>query len=162
MVQQSTFGHDQRPVPPPIVRAVAAGVALLGVLNIIRVVVQTALTFTGSEWTAGARAMFLILNAVPFAVSVFYLPLAFQLLRGRVWARVTAIVLVALTSIGGILMLLISLTADGFPFLGLAMFVVPVVVLLGLTVPRPVRAYFDTRPAPAPYPMYPPPGPGRS
>ncbi|WP_433796734.1 hypothetical protein [Actinoplanes sp. CA-252034] len=139
----------------------AAGLALLGILNIIRFVVQTALTFVGDEWSTGARAMFLILNVIPLAVSIFFLPLAYQLDRGRPWAWVTAIVLVSLTTIVGAFMLLVMLAA-GSVLLGLAMFLAPLAVLLGLTVPRSVRGFFPRRPEPAPYAPYPPQGPWTS
>ncbi|MFC4068261.1 hypothetical protein [Actinoplanes subglobosus] len=142
-----------------MVRIVAAGVALLGALNILRLIVQTALTFSGDEWSTGSRTVFLVLNAIPFALSVFLLPLAFQLVRGRMWAWVTALVLVSLATLIGSFALLVSFSLDGFPFLGLAMFVLPLAVLLGLVVPREVRAYFTARPAPAAYSGYPAPGP---
>ncbi|GIE29561.1 hypothetical protein Ait01nite_026060 [Actinoplanes italicus] len=155
-----SFGYDQRPATPRSVQIVAAGVALLGVLNIVRIVVQTVMTFGGDGWSTGARTVFLVLNAIPFAVSVFFLPLAYQLLRGRSWAWVTAIVLVSLSTAIGTFMLLITVTSGGFP-LGPVMFGVPLVVLLGLIVPRSVRAFFS-KPAPVPYPTYPAQGPWTS
>jgi hypothetical protein len=163
MVQEpvgaGSFGYGQRPVTPRIVYIVAAGVALLGVLNIIRVTVQTVMTFAGDEWSTGARAMYLILNTIPFAVSIFLLPLAWQLIRGRSWAWITAVVLVSLATIVGAFLLLVGLATGEFPFIGLASFGLPLAVLLGLTVPPSVRAFFNGRPAPAPYPMYPAQGP---
>jgi hypothetical protein len=151
------LGYDQRPTTPRGVRIVAAGVALLGVLNIVRIVVQTVMTFGGDGWSAGARTVFLVLNAIPFAVSVFFLPLAYQLLRGRSWAWITAIVLVSLSTAIGTFTLLITVTSGGSP-LGALMFGVPLLVLLGLIVPRSVRTFFS-RPAPVPYPTYPAQGP---
>jgi hypothetical protein len=149
------FGYDQRPVTPRIVYYVAGSVALLGVLNILRVVIQTAQTFTGDEWSSGARTMFLLLNAIPIAVSVFFLPLAHQLIRGRSWAWITAVILVALACVIGALALVIMIV-NGLPWLGLVMFGAPVGVLLGLTVPRSVRAFYDSKPPPPPsYPTYP-------
>lgn len=153
------FGPDQRVAAPQIVRVVAASVALLGALNILRVIVQTALTFSDDGWSTGARAAFLILNAIPFAASVFLLPLAYQLLQGRTWAWVTAIVLVSMATLIGSFVLLAASGLGGFSFLGLASFALPLAVLLGLVVPREVRAYFTARPAPAAYPGYPAPGP---
>ncbi|GAA4965876.1 hypothetical protein [Actinoplanes utahensis] len=144
---------------PRAVQMVAAGVALLGILNIVRLVVQTALTFTGGGWPTGGRTMFLALNAIPLALSVFYVFLAFQLTRGRSWAWIAAIVLATLTTVVGAFMLLIALLGGSSPLLGLAMFAVPLAVLLGLTVPRPVRAFFARKPAPAPRPPHPAPGP---
>jgi hypothetical protein len=166
MVQEpagaGSFGYDRRPVTPRIVYSVAAGVALLGLLNIIRVTVQTVMTFAGDEWSTGARAMYLILNTVPFAVSVFLLPLAYLLVRGRSWAWITAVVLVSLATIVGAFLLLVGLATGEFPLIGLASFALPLAVLLGLTVPRSVRAYFNSKPAPAPYPVHPAPGPWSS
>ncbi|MEU4626770.1 hypothetical protein AB0G04_43160 [Actinoplanes sp. NPDC023801] len=154
----TAFGYDQRATTPRTVRIAAAGVAVLGVLNILRVVVQTALTFTGDGWSGGARAMFLILNVIPFAVSVLLLPLAHQMIRGRPWAWITAVVVAALASLIGAFLLLGSLFGEGFPFIALTTFVVPLGVLLALTVPPSVRAFFAAKPVPRPYPPYPGPG----
>jgi hypothetical protein len=164
-VGASTDGDDPQVVTPSqvatprMVKIVAGGVALLGVLNIVRIIVQTALTFTGSEWSVGARAMFLLLNAIPFAVSVFCLPLAYLLLRGRLWSWITAVVLVTLSSLVGGLTLLVTLIGDGSPLPGLAIFGVAVGVLLGLVVPGSVRAFFVGQPTLAPFPTFPGHGP---
>ncbi|MEU8664168.1 hypothetical protein [Actinoplanes philippinensis] len=142
-------------------KIVATGVALLGILNIIRVIVQTAQTFAGDGWSTGTRAVFLALNAIPLGVSVFYVPLAYQITRGRPWAWVTAIVLISLTTVAGAFMMLIMIVG-GSPLLGLVWFFGPLAVLLGLTVPRSVRAFFPRRPQPVPYAPYPPQGPWTS
>ena len=59
----------------------------------------------------------------------------------------------------GAFLLLVTLATGGFLLLASAMFVLPLAVLLGLTVPRSVRAFFAKRPVPGPYPTFPPHGP---
>ncbi|BEL06259.1 hypothetical protein Q0Z83_044500 [Actinoplanes sichuanensis] len=141
----------QETAAPQTVKIVAGGLALLGVLNIGRVVVQTAVAY--GDWADGPLMMYLFLNAIPVAASVFLLPLAYQLVRGRSWAYITAIVLVTMGCVFGALMLLAALAADGLPLLGLVMFTAPVAVLLGLIIPSSVRAFFADKPAPASYPV---------
>lgn len=77
------------------------------------------------------------------------------MVRGTLWAWITAVVLVAFSLLFGALALLAAFTENGFPFLGLAMFGLPAGVLLGLVVPRSVRGFFTSRTAPAPYPTFP-------
>ncbi|MEU4156436.1 hypothetical protein [Actinoplanes sp. NPDC026670] len=141
----------QETAAPQSVKIVAGGLGLLGVLNISRVIVQTALAY--GDWATGPLMMYLFLNAIPVAASVFLLPLAYQVVRGRSWAYFTAIVLASMAVPFGALMLVVSLTADGFPFLGFAMFAAPLAVLLGLTLPPSVRAFFARKPVSAPYSM---------
>jgi hypothetical protein len=134
-----------RPGPPGIVRIVAGVLTVLGLLSIVRIVATVASNLSDASWDAGARAVFLVLNAIGFVFSALYLVLAYHLWRGRLWAWITAIVLLSLTVAVGGLVLLGDLTSNEPPWVALIIAVPAVVMLLALTVSGTARRFFTRR-----------------
>jgi hypothetical protein len=135
-------GTPARPSPPMVVRIVAAVLIVLGVLSIVRIVATVALNLADSSWEPGARAVFLVLNAITLALSTVYLVLAYYLRRGRLWAWITAIVFLSLTVVLGGLVLLGELASNRAPFTGLIIVVPALAILFALTMSRAARQFF--------------------
>lgn len=140
-------GIDMSQATPGVVRVIAGLFVLCGVLNVGRVGFQAARVIDDASWSSGARAAFLMLNAFTVLMSVLFLVLAVFLYRGKLWAWITAITVVALALPWGVIWLLIQLVDDRFPWLGLIVLVPGLTMLLGLTVPGSARRFFLRKPA---------------
>ncbi|MFC7534110.1 hypothetical protein [Actinoplanes sp. GCM10030250] len=136
-----------RPAAPMVVKIAAGVVAALAVVNLFRIGVQVPLTLADDKWSSGAKSAFLVLNVIAALFSIFMLVLAQALWRGRMWAWVTLIVLVSLAIPVGAIFLLPQLIAGEFPWVGLAIVVPSLGLLLALTVPPSARRYILRKPA---------------
>jgi hypothetical protein len=75
------------------------------------------------------------------------LVLAYFLWRGKLWAWITGITMLALAMPWGAIWLLVQLVDGGFPWLGLAVLVPALGLLLAMTVPGSARRFFFRKPA---------------
>jgi hypothetical protein len=109
------------------------------------------------DWQSGARAVFLVLDAMVLIVSLFVLVLAYQVRRGRLWAWIVSLVVLPFATLFGALMVLITVVGHSVPWAGTGLVVSAVAAMLTLTVPRTARACFVRKPQPVyAYPGYPP------
>ncbi|MCY1142050.1 hypothetical protein OWR29_28995 [Actinoplanes sp. Pm04-4] len=148
--------YEQRPRPT----SVEIGASLLAAVGLVgtgRVAYGVILNLQQDDWDAGARGIFLVLNAIVLIFALFTLVLAHQTRRGRLWAWIVALILLPFAFLFGALMTLITAVGGAFPLAGAALIACSLAALLALTVPRSARAYFLTKPAPS-MPPYPTPG----
>ena len=126
---------------------VSAGVfGGLAVLNLLRTAVQVPMNLANGGYSDGARALFLVLNMIVVLLSLLAVLVAFHLLRGRIWAWVTAMVMLGVLVLFGLVFLLPQLIDGDFPWMGLVVLVPSLGLLLALTVPRSARRFFVRKP----------------
>ena len=152
--------------PPPAVRLGAGLIMLLGAASVARTAYAVTTNLMDDSWGSGARGVFLVLNAVVLAFSVFVVVLGRLVHRGRMWAWVTSLVLMPFVVLAAGLVTFLMVLADGAPWPGAAVVAAALAALVALTAPRGARRFFTATPAPA-APAYPAapavwgPGPGR-
>jgi hypothetical protein len=150
-----------RPATPVVVLVVAGMLALLAVVNVVRVLVQVPMILADEDWDAGASRVFVVLNGFTVLFSAFLLLLAHFLRRGRLWAWITAITVLALTLPWGAVGFLAELVDDRIPWIGMVILLPALGMLLALTVPATARRFFLPKPAgfapyqPGPWPVRP-------
>lgn len=133
----------------PAAITIAAGLlALAGLIIVARVAYGVILNMRHDDWDAGARAVFLVLNAFILCYGLFILLLAALVWRGQVWAWITGIVMMPFTLLFGGIMLLIAVLGHSVPWAGGGLAVASVAALLGLTVPRTGRDFILRRRVP--------------
>ncbi|GAB2606132.1 hypothetical protein Aab01nite_01080 [Paractinoplanes abujensis] len=133
-------------VRPRVVEAGAALVALIGVITIARVAYGVVDNLAQDDWEAGARGVFLVLNGISLVFAAFFLVLADQVRRGRMWAWIAGLIMLPFAFLFGALMLVITATGGGLPWFGASLVVAGVAAFVTLLVPRAARDFFN-RPA---------------
>ncbi|WP_328468114.1 hypothetical protein OHA21_50915 [Actinoplanes sp. NBC_00393] len=145
-----------KPAAPLVVRGVAALLAVIAVLNVVRAAVHVVTIYGDESWRASSRLVSAVLNGFTVLFSVFVLVLALCLWRGQMWAWITSITLCAVALPWGAIMLLPQLIGGDFPRIGLAILAPALLMLLALTVPGSARGFFKQRPAAVPTAHYQP------
>lgn len=135
--------------PRPLVLDIGAGVlAIVAAISVSRVAYGVIVNLGQDGWSSGSRMVFLILNSIVLACSLFLLVLAYQVWRGRMWAWIMSLVALPITMLFGGLMLLITAVGGAFPLAGIGVVVTSAAAILLLTVPRKTRDYILRPPAP--------------
>ena len=132
----------------PRPRAVNVGAGLLALVGLIiaaRVAYGVIQNARQDGWNPGARAVFLVLNAIMLLFGIFVLVLAACAQRGQLWAWITSMVVLPFMLLFGGIMLLIAVLGHAFPWAGGGLAVAAVAARLALTVPRACRDYFLRR-----------------
>ncbi|MBL7259518.1 hypothetical protein [Paractinoplanes lichenicola] len=133
-------------VRPRVVGIGAALVALIGVITIARVAYGVVDNLAQDDWSSGARGVFLVLNGISLLFAAFFLVLADQVRRGRMWAWIGSLIMLPFAFLYGALMLVIEATSDRVPWSGGGIALAAVVAFIMLLAPRDARDFFN-RPA---------------
>ncbi|MBF9131135.1 hypothetical protein I0C86_19535 [Plantactinospora sp. S1510] len=134
---------------PRALKIGAGLLAIVGLLGVGRVAYGVLVNLAQDDWSSGARAVFLVLNAIVLVFALLVLVLAHQVWHGRLWAWIGSLVMLPFTILFGGLLLLITVLHGGVPLAGAGVVAASVAALLALTGPRMARGYFLRKPAPA-------------
>ncbi|MEV6306394.1 hypothetical protein AB0M02_43785 [Actinoplanes sp. NPDC051861] len=130
---------------PPVIKVAAGVFGGLAAANLVRTAVQVPMNLANGNYSDAGRALFLALNMIVVLLSLLAVLVAFHLVRGRIWAWVTAMVMLGVLTLFGLVFLLPQLINGDFPWMGLVVLVPSLGLLLALTVPRSARGHFTRK-----------------
>ena len=139
-------------IPKPV-EIGASMVAVVGLFGVGQVAYGVLTNLQQDDWNSGARAVFLVLNAIVLALSVFVLVLGRQVRKGRMWAWITSLIVLPFAALFGGFNMLIITVSGSVPIAGTGIVLASLIGLLVLTVSRSARDHFLRRPAP-PNPLH--------
>jgi len=128
-------------------------VSVVGLFGVGQVAYGVLTNLQQDDWNSGARAVFLVLNAIVLALSVFVLVLGRQVRKGRMWAWITSLIVLPFAVLFGGFNMLIVIVSDSIPVAGTGIVLASLTGLLVLTVSRSARDHFLRRPTP-PNPLH--------